>query len=183
MTLKETLSQQLAVRRWIPDYMERSTMSFSRDRIAQSGDGLPAIARFSVHGTEYMVVKSGEHECGQLAVVGTLEIDGQKFAVGRCSNVPTGRDALAALSPRELEIARCVAAGYQTKAIAQRLRISYYTVRVHIGRIYSKLGLHKQTELASWISANYGRQRIDCPPSAPMRQIGRAEEGEISGTS
>ena len=58
MTLKETLSQQLAVRRWIPVYMERSTMSSSSDRIAQSGDGLPAVASFSVHGIEYVVVKS-----------------------------------------------------------------------------------------------------------------------------
>lgn len=141
----------------------------------------PAVASFSVQGTEYVVVKSPTRQCGQLEVVGQLKIDGQIFAVGRCSNVSMGGDVLAALSPRELEIARCIAAGYQTKAIAQRLRISYYTVRVHIGRIYCKLGLHKQTELASWISERYGRQRIDCPPSAPMRQIRRVEEEEVSG--
>jgi two-component system response regulator FixJ len=92
---------------------------------------------------------------------GALKIEGQEFAICSYSDVPRAGDALAVLSPREMEIARCVAAGYQAKAIAQRLRISYYTVRVHVGRIYCKLGLHKQTELASWISANYGRQRID----------------------
>lgn len=161
--------------------MGRSTLSSSSDQVDQSGERFPAIASFSVQGTEYVVVKSPARQCGELDVVGLLKIDGQVFAVGRCSNVPAGGDMLAALSPRELEIARCIAAGYQTKAIAQRLRISYYTVRVHVGRIYCKLGLHKQTELASWISAQYGRQRIDCPPSAPMRQIGRVEEEGFEG--
>lgn len=158
-------------------------MGSPKNQIAPSGEGLPIITSFSFQGTEFLVVKSRTRRSGQLEVVGVLKIDGQKFAVGRRSIVPPADDALAALSPRELEIARCIAAGYQTKAIAQRLRISYYTVRVHVGRIYCKLGLHKQTELASWISANYGRQRIDCPPLAPMRQMGRVEEGEISGSS
>ena len=107
-----------------------------------------------------VVVEFNARENEQLEIIGTLTINGQKFAVTYGSDSPPEHDALAALSPRELEIARCIAAGYQTKAIAQRLRISYYTVRVHVGRIYCKLGLHKQTELASWISAHYGRQRI-----------------------
>ena len=125
----------------------------------QSIEELPFIAKFSVHGTDCVVVEFDPRENEQLEIIGTLTINGQKFAVTYvCS--PPEHDALAALSPRELEIARCIAAGYQTKAIAQRLRISYYTERVHVGRIYCKLGLHKQTELASWISAHYGRQRI-----------------------
>lgn len=126
----------------------------------QSIEELPFIAKFSVHGTDCVVVEFDPRENEQLEIIGTLTINGQKFAVTYGSDSPPEHDALAALSPRELEIARCIAAGYQTKAIAQRLRISYYTVRVHVGRIYCKLGLHKQTELASWISAHYGRQRI-----------------------
>ncbi len=137
-------------------------MSSPSDRFVpcQSIEDLQSIAKFSVHGTECVVVEFNARENEQLEIIGTLTIKGRKFAVACGSDSPPADDALAALSPRELEIARCIAAGYQTKAIAQRLRISYYTVRVHVGRIYCKLGLHKQTELASWISAHYGRQRI-----------------------
>ncbi|MGQ0445566.1 MAG: response regulator transcription factor [Beijerinckiaceae bacterium] len=135
--------------------------SSPNDQFTESGQDARTVANFAVQGTEYVVINPRARGDGRLEVVGELKIDGKKFAIGRCSNHGAGEDALGVLSPRELEIARCIAAGYQTKAIAQRLRISYYTVRVHVGRIYCKLGLHKQTELASWISAHYGRQHID----------------------
>lgn len=146
-----------------------------------SGEEIAAIANFSVEGTEYVVVRSRASQANQMEIVGVLEINGRKFAVGRYFDVTLDGDPLAALTPRELEIARCIAAGYQAKSIAQRLRISYYTVRVHVGRIYCKLGLHKQTELASWISAQLGRQRIDGALSGPAAQVGRIEEEKISG--
>ncbi|MGH6840789.1 MAG: response regulator transcription factor [Methylocella sp.] len=135
--------------------------SSPNDQITELGQGTRTVANFAVQGTDYVVINPRARGGERLEVVGQLKIDGKKFAIGRCSNHGAGEDALGVLSPRELEIARCVAAGYQTKAIAQRLRISYYTVRVHIGRIYCKLGLHKQTELASWICTHFDRQRID----------------------
>ena len=45
----------------------------------------------------------------------------------------------AALSPRELEIARMVAAGHPNKIIAAALDISAWTVGTHLRRIFSKL--------------------------------------------
>jgi len=45
----------------------------------------------------------------------------------------------AALSPRELEIARMVAAGHPNKTIAAVLDISAWTVGTHLRRIFSKL--------------------------------------------
>ena len=48
--------------------------------------------------------------------------------------------ALAALSPREREIARLVATGLRNAAIAQRLDISPRTVEVHKARVMEKLG-------------------------------------------
>lgn len=114
-----------------------------------------AIAKFSIQGKECVIVGPEASECEELEVIGEVQINGQTFCVACHSAVQAMDDPLAILSPRELEIARCIAAGYQTKSIARRLDISYYTVRVHLGRIYCKLGLHKQTELASWISARY----------------------------
>ncbi|MGA8809325.1 MAG: helix-turn-helix transcriptional regulator [Thermoanaerobaculia bacterium] len=45
----------------------------------------------------------------------------------------------AALSPRELEIARMVAVGHPNKTIAAVLDISAWTVGTHLRRIFSKL--------------------------------------------
>jgi DNA-binding NarL/FixJ family response regulator len=90
------------------------------------------------------------------AVLGTFSVAGRRYAVIGSDPVPAGPDPVELLTPRELEVALLVAAGHETKSIARRLRISFHTVRVHVGRIYAKLGLHKQTELAARIGARFG---------------------------
>jgi DNA-binding CsgD family transcriptional regulator len=59
----------------------------------------------------------------------------------RCTLVRNHEDRAddAALSPRELEIARMVAAGHPNKTIAAVLDISAWTVGTHLRRIFSKL--------------------------------------------
>jgi DNA-binding CsgD family transcriptional regulator len=59
----------------------------------------------------------------------------------RCMLVRSDGDGAedAALSPRELEIARMVAAGHPNKTIAAVLDISAWTVGTHLRRIFSKL--------------------------------------------
>jgi DNA-binding CsgD family transcriptional regulator len=51
------------------------------------------------------------------------------------------------LSPREQEIARMVAAGYPSKAIASVLNISCWTVGTHLRRIYAKLGVNTRAAM------------------------------------
>lgn len=46
-----------------------------------------------------------------------------------------------ALSPRELEVARLIAAGLPNKEAAHQLGISAWTVCTHLRRIFSKLGV------------------------------------------
>lgn len=55
---------------------------------------------------------------------------------------------LSLLTRRELEILEHLSAGYLDKEIAFRLGISNWTVRNHLKRIYSKLGIHNRTEAA-----------------------------------
>lgn len=43
------------------------------------------------------------------------------------------------LSPREQQIAGLVAAGHTDMQIAQKLGISYYTVRSYVSRIHAKM--------------------------------------------
>jgi DNA-binding CsgD family transcriptional regulator len=57
-----------------------------------------------------------------------------------------------ALTEREGEVARLFASGESTKELAGRLGISPNTVRVHLGRIYEKLGVVNKAELASMLA-------------------------------
>ena len=66
----------------------------------------------------------------------------------------SGRDRfLAALSPREREIAELVAQGMGNPAIAEKLGISPRTVEVHKARIMDKLGARGLDELIRIMSA------------------------------
>jgi RNA polymerase sigma factor (sigma-70 family) len=59
------------------------------------------------------------------------------------------KEAVDALSERELGIARLCTEGMTYKEIARRLGISPSTVRSHISSIFDKLHLRKQSELAA----------------------------------
>ncbi|MDH3475274.1 MAG: response regulator transcription factor [Rhodospirillales bacterium] len=54
------------------------------------------------------------------------------------------------LTPREIEIARLVAAGLSNKEIARELSITEGTVKVHVHNIYEKLGIDGRVELANY---------------------------------
>jgi DNA-binding NarL/FixJ family response regulator len=59
-------------------------------------------------------------------------------------------DTLAeALTPRELEVLRLVAAGLGNKEVASRLEISEHTVKFHVASIMGKLGASSRTEAVS----------------------------------
>jgi len=61
---------------------------------------------------------------------------------------PAAQQSLEALSRRELEIARLLAAGCTNKEIAQTLGISLRTVKYHTTAIYAKLGVHGRAQAA-----------------------------------
>ncbi|HSD50526.1 MAG TPA: response regulator transcription factor [Candidatus Methylomirabilis sp.] len=58
------------------------------------------------------------------------------------------REVAEALTPREVEIVRMVAAGHRNKEIGDRLSISEGTVKLHLHHIYEKLHLEGRLELA-----------------------------------
>jgi DNA-binding NarL/FixJ family response regulator len=55
-----------------------------------------------------------------------------------------------ALSAREIEVLRLVAAGRTNHAIAAQLFVSERTVHRHISNIFEKLGVHSRTAAASY---------------------------------
>jgi DNA-binding NarL/FixJ family response regulator len=63
-------------------------------------------------------------------------------------SAPAERDALAALSERELEVVRLVAEGLSNKEISARLSLSDKTVKNHISHILAKMNLTARTQVA-----------------------------------
>lgn len=56
------------------------------------------------------------------------------------------------LTPREREIARCVADGATNKLVAKRLSVSDVTVKAHLTTIFQKLGVSGRVQLALLLS-------------------------------
>ena len=82
----------------------------------------------------------------------------QAFAVQRTDKSETIPDALrgtwATLTPREQEIARLLARGYDRKLIASTFTISQETVKTHTKHIYQKLDIHSRRELVALLDSD-----------------------------
>ena len=70
----------------------------------------------------------------------------REFAARPVAGRPS-TDLLAALTEREVEVLRLVAAGLSNADIAGRLVLSHATVKTHVSRILSKLGLRDRAQL------------------------------------
>ena len=77
------------------------------------------------------------------AVTRRLISEFARFQRPPASAVPA---ALASLTPRETEVLRLVAAGLSNAEIATRLVVTEETVKTHVSRILSKLGLRDRTQ-------------------------------------
>ena len=60
----------------------------------------------------------------------------------------------APLTPRELQVARLIAAGRSNKDIAAQLVISQRTAENHVEHILTKLGFTARAEVAAWATAS-----------------------------
>ncbi len=54
------------------------------------------------------------------------------------------------LTDRELQVLESAAAGKQNKIIADDLKLSQHTVKLHMHHIIAKLGVNNRTEAANW---------------------------------
>jgi DNA-binding NarL/FixJ family response regulator len=70
---------------------------------------------------------------------------------GNRSATTVGKEALTA---REHEVLTLVAVGLPNKAIARRLTISEKTVKAHLTRVFTVLGVRDRTSAALWAQRN-----------------------------
>ena len=63
---------------------------------------------------------------------------------------PTNGNGASGLTKREIEILRLMAAGANTKVLAERLHVSPATVRNHAQNIFTKLGVHSRLEAVAY---------------------------------
>ncbi len=59
----------------------------------------------------------------------------------------TDKSGRGALTTREIEVAMLSLSGFSSRAMAEKLSISFETVRAHRKHIYAKLGIGSQSEL------------------------------------
>ena len=81
--------------------------------------------------------------------IGSFQVEMAKLSLKLENNLPKSEPASpppVTITGREKEILRLLASGISTKAIAGKLFISPGTVRNHINKILSKLGVHSRLE-------------------------------------
>ena len=112
------------------------------------------LVEFAISGESFAIIKleaaseSPDSELARFTVNGgvySIVTDAPKYSPEPCP--------ARILTERELQIAMLVADGLVNKEIADRLRISEWTVCTHMRRIYSKLGVSTRGAMVSRTAA------------------------------
>jgi DNA-binding NarL/FixJ family response regulator len=84
-----------------------------------------------------------------------LVLEAAYAAPSSSSLTRTASTVLPGLTPRQMEVLRCVIKGQPNKVIARELELSEGTVKVHLSGVFQALGAHSRTE-AVYAAAKLG---------------------------
>lgn len=84
------------------------------------------------------------------AAVGGVPLSPRAAAALLPQNRPSSSATVESLTARELDVLRLVATGLPNKSIARRLEISEKTVKAHLTKVFSTLGVGDRTSAALW---------------------------------
>ncbi|OAE41938.1 helix-turn-helix transcriptional regulator [Agrobacterium tumefaciens] len=104
-----------------------------------------------------LLMKGGEHFPAALlgrltphtSSVSTKSAQDDRVIANRADALAASKSEMAALTTREVQILDLLCKGTQNKIIADRLRLSENTVKVHVRNIYKKMNVRNRTEAAS----------------------------------
>ncbi len=116
--------------------LDKTGFNGSRARLSTPSNGSPAseeLARFDVDGLNYALLIPATPRAHR--------------AARREAEAAARADFLKLLTQRELQIVRLICTGCLNQQVAERLRISEYTVGSHLKNVYVKLGLRNRGEL------------------------------------
>ncbi|NJK47402.1 helix-turn-helix transcriptional regulator [Candidatus Gracilibacteria bacterium] len=85
------------------------------------------------------------------SAIGHLQINGQSYAIVRVKNAPNPIQShlTKILTERELQVAALVALGHSNQQVADRLKVSEWSISTHLRRIFVKLGVTNRTAMIS----------------------------------
>ena len=104
------------------------------------------------------------HRCGARRIANQARAELTAAGAKPRRDAITGRDALTA---GELRVARLAAEGLTNREIAQALFITTRTAKVHLGRVYHKLGITRREQLLGALSGLLDDSREQPGASAP----------------
>jgi DNA-binding CsgD family transcriptional regulator len=114
---------------------------------AQASLGAPEVATERFAEAEAIARGAGARTLAQEAARHRRELI--RAAAAQAGAEPSGDDAAAGLTTRQLEIARLVAAGRTNREVAVALGISEHTVNTHLRAAFRRLGVTRRAALAS----------------------------------
>ncbi|MGW5876531.1 response regulator [Nocardiopsis terrae] len=112
-------------------------------RTVARGEGIiaPSVIRRLI--SKFASVSEGPEESD----IGRM-FQGQSVKAGRSTPDPRTKTSLESLTPREVEVLKCLGQGLSNRDIARRLSIAEATTKTHVSRLLVKLDLRSRVQAA-----------------------------------